>query len=414
MKRIRYTKVCFSVLKMCALGLLCGLLGGVVGALFSHLLAAVTKTREAAPWIILLLPVGGVATVALYRAFRMSDYGGTNEIIRCLAKGSPIRAIVAPLIFVSTAITHLFGGSAGREGAAIQIGGAGASALASALRLKDDERAALIMSGMSAVFAGVFGTPLTATFFILEFKTSGKLVSLASLPCLISAAAAAKVSSLMGVAKEAVLLQNAPAFSLAGIAKILVLAVGVSLLGTIMCHIFHKSEQLAKKLVSNAFLRAAIGAVAVVALTAAIGDMRYNGSGMGMALAAVEGRAEWFDFILKIVFTAVTLAAGFKGGEIVPTFCIGATFGCVLGGILGMDAGFAAALGLVGLFCCATNSLVSAVFLGVEMFGGVILPYMILVCVVIWPLSAKKGLFCNRVFTSPIFGKREAGKSVKL
>lgn len=407
MKNSGFTNNLIKALKLCVLGLLIGALGGAAGAAFSHLLTFVTHTRESLPWLVLLLPLAGVVTVALYKLSRMSDYGGTNEIIRCLESKSPIRAIAAPLIFISTAITHLFGGSAGREGAALQLGGAGASALSNAFRLKDIERTVFIMSGMSAVFAGVFGTPLTAAVFVLEFKSKKKDFFLSILPCFISAIAADKISALLGVAEETAHISKIAPLELLTVAKIIALSIGICLIGTVMCFVFHKSEHLAKKLVSNPFLRAVLGAVVIVALTAVVGDMRYNGSGMEMALKAVEGRAEWFDFALKMAFTAITLAAGFKGGEIVPTFCIGATFGCVLGGVLGLDVGFAAALGLVGLFSCVTNSLVSSVFLGIELFGLSALPYFILVCVIIWPLSTSKGLFHNRFFKPLIFRKRK-------
>lgn len=393
--------------KLCALGLLSGTLGGIVGAVFWHLLSFVTGAREAAPWLILLLPLGGIATVSLYRVSRMSDHGGTNEIIRCLKEKSPIRPLAAPLIFVSTAFTHLFGGSAGREGAAIQIGGAGASALSNILPLKDDERTAFIMSGMSAVFAGVFGTPLTAAFFILEFKSSKKVISLAILPCFIAAVIAKKVSFLLGAVEETVHPSSVTAFSLLSIAKIVVLSIGLCVLGKVMCFIFHNAELWAKRLIANPYIRVVLGSAAIVVLTAIVGDMRYNGSGMGMAMGAIKGQADWFDFIMKIVFTAITLAAGFKGGEIVPTFCIGASFSCVFGSILGLDSGFSASLGLVGLFCCATNSPVSAIFLGIEMFGFSCLPYYLIVCLILWPLSVNEGLFDNRLFTSPIFLKKK-------
>lgn len=407
MKNNVFTKALFvSALKLCALGLLIGALGGAVGAAFWHLLAAVTHARESVPWLVLLLPIGGLMTVALYKICRMSDYGGTNEIITCLEKKSPIRAVAAPLIFVSTAITHLFGGSAGREGAAIQLGGAGASALSGVFRLNDDERKVFTMCGMSAVFAGVFGTPLTAAFFVLEFKSKKKDWLMSVLPCFASALVAGKLSSLLGVSEEFVHLNVTMPFAFLTLGKIVALSIGLSLLGFVMCFVFHKAEHFSKKLISNPFLRVVIGSVVVIALTAAVGDMRYNGAGMEMALGAVEGRADWFDFALKLAFTAVTLAAGLKGGEIVPTFCIGATFGFVLGGALSMDVGLAAALGLVGLFCCVTNSLVSAILLGLEMFGVSALPYFILVCIVVWLLSPNHGLFHNRFFKSPIFCKR--------
>ena len=408
MKNITFKKIFFGVLKWCALGVLIGTLGGLVGGCFSHLLYFVTNVREAASWLIFLLPLGGIVTVVLHRVFHMSDYGGTNEIIHRLEDKGPIRVIAAPLIFISTAITHLFGGSAGREGAAIQLGGTIAYALSNILRLKKKECTVFIMSGMSAVFAGVFGTPLTAAFFVLEFKLAANVVSLAILPCFISAVIAGKVSSLMGVAEETFHLSNITSFTFHSVAKIIVLSIGLSVLGKVMCFFFHKSELWAKKLISNSLLRSVIGAAVIVALTEIVGDMRYNGSGMSMAIEAVKGNADWFDFILKIVFTAITLAAGFEGGEIVPTFCIGATFGCVLGRVLGLDVGFSAALGLVGLFCCATNSPISAVFLGIEMFGFTALPYYLLICLILWPVSVKKGLFDNRFFTPKSLLKRKS------
>lgn len=405
MKNMTFKKVCLGILKWCALGVLIGTLGGSIGACFAHLLSFVTGLRQAAPWLILLLPIGSAATVLLYQIFGMHHFGGTNEIILCLTNKKPIRTIAAPLIFISSAITHLLGGSAGREGAALQLGGAGAAALCRMLRLKEDDQTVVIMSGMSAVFAGLFGTPLTAAFFVLEFKLSFKDIGRAILPCFISSIVASKLSSALAVAAETVPLSSMNAFTFPTIARIIILALGLSILGRLMCLAFHKTGHLLTRLISNAFLRTALAAVVIVALTAIVGDMRYNGSGMDMVIMAVEGKADWFDFILKIVFTAVTLAAGLKGGEIVPTFCIGATFGCVFGGILGLDPGFGAALGLAGLFCCTTNSPISAVILGIEMFGFGVLPYVMIVCFILWLLSVNKGLFENRFFKSPLFQK---------
>ena len=395
----------FEGIKLCVLGALIGALGGAVGAVFAHLLSFVADVREATPWIILLLPVGGIVTVALYRAAKMGDHGGTNEVIDGLCDGEPIRPLAAPLIFVCTAITHLLGGSAGREGAAIQLGGAGASALSGALRLRDNSRSVFVMSGMSAVFAGVFGTPLTAAFFVLEFRSSRRTFSLAILPCFISAIVAGKLSSLMGVADETAHIASVATLEPMNIARVLVLCLGISALGIIMCLAFHKAGDLAKRLISNPYIRIVVFSVVIIALTAVVGDMRYNGPGMHMALGAVEGKADWFDFALKLLFTSVTLAAGLKGGEIVPTFCIGATFGFMLGGALGLDAGFAAALGLVGLFCCVTSSPIASIFLGVELFGTAALPYFIIICAVLWLLSTPHGLFHNRFFRSPILSK---------
>ena len=398
LNRVGDMKKLIIFIKLCFLGMVIGILGGAVSACFAHSLALVTDLRQNAPWLVLLLPVGAVVTAAMYRIFRMQDHRGANEIILGLANKTKIRTMAAPLIFVSSAITHLLGGSAGREGAALQLGGAGAAALCQPLGLKEEARHVSVTSGMCAVFAGLFGTPLTATFFVLEFKSKPRTTALSFLPCLIAATAAANLSAVLGVAAETVHLHSIVPFSFITLIKIIPLALGLSLLGHIMCTLFHGAGSIAKRLVSNDLLRGGLFAALIVAMTALVGDMRYNGSGMSMAIGAVEGHAHWFDFLLKLLFTAITLAAGLKGGEIVPTFCIGATFGCIFGGILGLDMGFSAALGLVGLFCCATNSPISGTILGAELFGLSALPYCGLICLLLWPISAKNGLFQNRVF----------------
>lgn len=401
MKCIDGSKTTLVFLKLCASGVLIGAVGGLISAAFAHLLSLVIALREAASWLVLLLPIGGIATVLLYRALGTKEDYGTNTMVESLKNDGEIKPVLSPLIFVSTVMTHLFGGSAGKEGAAIQLGGAAASGFSDILRLKKEERAVFIMCGMTAMFAGMFGTPLTAAFFILEFRSNKKTLSFAILPCLISAFAAKMIASFLGVAGESFHFKNANSLSFALIGKVLILSVAVYLLGVVMCFVWNKTKTWVRKRIPNSFFRIVLGAGVLIVFTVCVGDMRYNGSGMDMALAAVEGKTAWFDFLFKILFTAITLAAGFKGGEIVPTFCIGATFGCALGGLLGLDVSLAATLGLVGLFCCATNSLVSAVFLGVELFGFSALPYFIMICVILWLLPKREGLFVNRFFKSP-------------
>lgn len=379
------------------LGLVIGLIGGFLGAVFSHALSFVTGLRQAHPWLLVLLPVGGLATIGLYRSFKMSGNRGANEIIEAILHHKPVKAATAPVIFLSTAITHLVGGSAGREGAALQLGGSTASFLAQLLRLKEEERTVLIMSGMSAVFAGLFGTPLTATFFTMEFESVGTIFSPALLPCYLAAFTASRVAAGLGVHAEVFPIDAAVPFTAMTNFHILLLSVGISLIGIAMCYLFHETDNLARKTIPNTWLRIAAGGLLLLGMTILAGDQRYNGAGMDMAIAALEGHANGCDFILKLLFTAITLAAGFKGGEIVPTFCIGATFGCFIGGLLGMDPGFAAALGLIGLFCCVTNSPISAIFLSVEMFGSANLSTFAFVCVIVFVLSGNWGLYSSQI-----------------
>lgn len=374
-----------------------GIVGGLLGAVFHHVLHFVTHVRGEHTWLFFLLPVGGLLTVAIYRLFHMQANKGTNEIIESTLDGHPVSPMVAPSIFLATSITHLFGGSAGREGAALQLGGSMASALAKWFDLKEDNRKVLIMAGMSAVFAGLFGTPLTAALFCMEFESVGTMLSPALLPCFLAAFIASRVSGLLGVHAETYILTEAFQLTLMNCWQYLILAVLVSLLGIAMCWLFHQAEHFAAHHLPNPFIRIAVGGVIVTAMTLLVGDHRFNGASMDLATKAVGGEADWYSFLLKMLFTAVTLSAGFKGGEIVPTFCIGATFGCVLGGLLGLDAGMAAALGLVGLFCCATNSPFASIMLSIEMFGGTNLYLFAFISVICFVLSGNSSLYSSQI-----------------
>ena len=384
-------------LKWGLLGILMGALGGLIGAGFHHALHFVTHLRQENTWLIYLLPVGGLLTVGLYKLLKLQNNKGTNEIIDAALDGHPVSPAVFPGIFLATAMTHLFGGSAGREGAALQLGGSTASLLSRIFRLDQEERKVMVMSGMAAVFAGLFGTPLTAALFTMEFESVGTIFSPALLPCFLAAFVASRVSLCFGVHAEGLLLETALGMDVLTLGKVALLAVALSLLGIAMCALFHKAEHLAHHHIANPFLRIALGGAAVAALTLLVGDHRFNGAGMDMALAAVAGQTDWYNFLLKMLFTAITLAAGFKGGEIVPTFCIGATFGCLLGGVLGLDAGICGALGLIGLFCCATNSPIASIVLSIEMFGGANLYLFALVCVICFVLSGNSGLYASQI-----------------
>lgn len=386
-----------TFLKWFILSLIVGIVGGLLGAGFHHVLHFVTHVRAENNWLIWLLPVGGLLTVALYGALGVRRNRGTNEVIEAIIKKQPVSPMVAPAVFLASALTHLFGGSAGREGAALQIGGSVASGLGKLLGLKDHNRTILITCGMSAVFAGLFGTPLTATIFCMEFVSVGTLFTPALLPSYLSAFFASLVSGALGVHAETYLLETAVALNLPNLGAAMLLAVLVSGLGVAMCYVFHKAEHLAAHYLPNLWVRIAVGGALIAVLTLLAGDQRFNGAGMEMAMEALGGHADWYSFLVKMLFTAVTLAAGFKGGEIVPTFCIGATFGCVVGAVLGLEPGIAAALGLIGLFCCVTNSPLASIVLSVEMFGGANLYLFALVCVICFVLSGTGGLYASQI-----------------
>ena len=390
-------KYLFWFLRWTALSLGMGLVGGLLGTAFHYALHFVTHLRLEHTWLVLLLPIGGLVSVAWYKLLKLRKNRGTNEIIDAVLDGEELKPQIAPGIFGAAMLTHLFGGSAGREGAALQLGGSAASMLSKLLKLNRDDRRVLIMAGMSAVFAGLFRTPLTAALFCMEFESVGMIFSPALLPCYLSAFTASTVAGRLGVHAEGLLLSSYAHLSPAATAACGVLAVLVALLGIFMCKFFHKAEHLAQHHIKSPWVRIFAGGVLIAAMTYLVGDHRFNGAGMDMALGAIQGQGEWYYFLVKLLFTAVTLAAGFKGGEIVPTFCIGATFGMTVGTMLGLSAELAGALGLVGLFCCATNSPLASIVLSVEMFGGENIRLFALVCVVCFVLSGSSGLYASQI-----------------
>ncbi|MBQ8237999.1 MAG: chloride channel protein [Oscillospiraceae bacterium] len=398
-----------AFLKWSLLGILMGCLGGPIGAVFHHVLHFVTHLRGENTWLVWLLPVGGLLSVGVYFIFGMMKNRGTNQLIDAVLHEDSVSPRVAPVIFIVTAITHLFGGSAGREGAALQLGGSVGSTLAKLLKLDKDERTVLTMSGMSAVFAGLFGTPLTACVFVLEFTSVGRIFTPALVPCFLSALTAWEAAQKMGVHAETYLLTTALPIDLTTAWQLTVLAVLVAILGVIMCRTFHGAEHLAAKQIRNPWLRITLGGAIVAAMTWIAGDHRFNGAGMDMALKAVAGEADWYSFAVKLLFTTVTLAAGFKGGEIVPTFCIGATFGCVVGGWLGMDPGVAAALGMVGLFCSGTNATLASIILSIELFGTANLYLFAFMCVVTYLLAGQSSLYGSQIMKYDNVSMRRVG-----
>ena len=260
-------------------GLLMGAWGGLLGAAFHHALHFVTHLRAHNTWLIFLLPVGGLLSVGIYTVFRQRSNRGTNEVIDAVLNGGEVSAYVSPTIFLATAVTHLFGGSAGREGAALQIGASNATLISRGLRLQSRDRRVLIMSGMSAVFAGLFGTPLTATLFCMEFVSVGTLFSPALLPGYLSAYVASRVSGLLGVHAEGLLLETTTAVTLGNSWRFVILAILVSLVGILMCWVFHKAEHLAAHTIKNPWIRIVIGGALIMGLTLLVGDHRYNGAG---------------------------------------------------------------------------------------------------------------------------------------
>lgn len=369
----KQTKPCEPVaalFKWIALSLLTGIVTGLVGTAFFHLLALAARLFQLHSQLLYALPVLGLSIVCLYRRFWPDRPGDTNLVLSSLSTHERIPLRMVPLIFVSTILTHLGGGSAGREGAALQIGGSLGAFLGKLFRFDDKGKEILVMCGMSAAFAALFGTPATAAVFALEVAHVGIMRYFALLPCVISAIAARLVAHRFHVEAEHFPVALLPELSAGSAVKLLLLGIFCGLLSLIFCMLLHKVGDLFARFFKNPYLRVVAGGMTIIVLTLLMGHRNYNGAGTAIIAAAVAGEAAGGAFALKILFTAITLGSGFKGGEIVPTLYVGATFGCTLGGILGIPAPAAAAAGMAALFCGVTNCPITALVLSIELFGS--------------------------------------------
>lgn len=382
-----------TLLKWMVLGGVIGLVGGIIGSLFHIGVDTATQMRLAHPWVLYLMPVGGLAIVGLYRLTK-TEGKGTNDIIASVHFGEQVPGLLVPVIFVSTVITHLCGGSAGREGAALQIGGGIGYQAGRLLRLGEKDLPLATLCGMSGVFAALFGTPLTATVFALEVISVGVLYYAGLVPCLTAALTGYLVSVLVGVPPTRFTV-TVPGLEVRTMLLVMVLALLCAVVSILFCRGLHGVEHLLKRTLKNPYLRVAVGAAVLIGLTLLTnGD--YNGAGMEVIGRAIAGQADPWAWVWKLLFTAITIGCGFKGGEVVPSFFVGAAFGCAAAGWLGLPAGFGAAMGLVSVFCGAVNCPLASIILSVELFGSGDLLYFAMACSISYLISGYCGLYSSQ------------------
>ena len=376
--------------------LLTGLLVGSISTLFHYGISLATEIRTENPRIIFLLPIGGLIIVKLYRLVKDQKELSTNSVLSAIHSNEELPLKVAPLIFVSTIITHLFGGSAGREGAALQLGGSIGNSIGRLFHLSDSDKHILIMCGMSAAFSALFGTPMGAAIFSMEVVSVGIMQYSALVPCVVASLSAYYVAQAFGVSQELFLIDIIPRFTILSAGKTIVLAVLCALVSILFCITLHQIERLYKKVFPNPYLRVFAGGCFIILLTLLVGAQTYNGSGMGVIKDCVEGKVIPEEFLLKIIFTALTLGAGYKGGEIVPSLFIGASFGCLFGNLIGFSPTLCAAVGMTSLFCGVTNCPITSLLISFELFGYDGMPYFLLSIAFSYMLSGYYGLYSSQ------------------
>ena len=377
---------------------LTGAIGGYIGMFFHKSVAVATTVRTMIPQMLWFMPLAGVIIVSVYKLMHLMKNKGTDAVIESAQYGEDVPLLLAPAIFIGTVLTHLVGGSAGREGAALQLGGAIGSTVGRSFGMRGSDTKTVVMCGMSSVFTALFGTPLTASFFAMEVISVGKMEYYAIIPCLISAATSYAITMFYNIPPTHFTLKTIPIMNVISMSQVALIAALCAALGTVFCLVMHRTGHALKKLIKNDYLRILAGSAVMIALTYIVGNRDYNGAGMNIISKAIAGEAKPTAFALKIIFTAITLGCGFKGGEIVPTFFIGSTFGCVTASLIGLDPGFGAAVGMTAMFCSVVNCPVASVFLSIELFGGGGMLMFAVACGISYMLSGYSGLYGSQRF----------------
>jgi H+/Cl- antiporter ClcA len=384
---------------------------GLLVALFLWLLELATETRWANMWLIFLLPLAGILITFLYKALGKNSDAGNNLVMDEIHKpGGGIPARMTPLILFTTVITHLFGGSAGREGTAVQMGGSISSLFAKWYKLKQEDRRILLMGGMAAGFGAVFGTPVTGAIFALEVLAIGRIKYDALIPCLIASVVADVTCSACGIAhtqysisfisSDAHLIPVIPIDVLL-LLKVIIAGVLFGFTGFLFAELTRLIKDKSNLYFTHKWLIPVTGAILVVGISYLIGSFDYLGlgvtnphkDGVSIVSAFSPGGATYFSWFFKLVLTAITLGMGFKGGEVTPLFFIGATLGNTLAVLTGSPVDLFAGLGFIAVFAAATNTPLACTMMGIELFGTEHTLYFAIACFTAYYFSGNSGIY---------------------
>ncbi|WP_157047878.1 chloride channel protein [Cellulosilyticum ruminicola] len=384
------------LLKWVTLAIIVSCTVGFIGALFHYAIEYATLFRLQHWYIILTLPLGGLLIIYLYHITHMANDKGTNLVLLSIREANPISFKTAPLIFMATVITHLCGGSSGREGAALQLGSSISYQIGKLFHLDEKDLHIMTMCGMSTGFSVLFGTPLAAAIFAMEVISVGIMHYAALVPCTLSALIGYGIAGKLSITPTSFRLVNIPSLSITSTVHVIILSLLTALMSIIFCQTLHTSTRLYKRFFPNPYIRIVVGSFLVLGLTLTCGSTDYLGAGMPIIKSAIEDTVVPWAFILKLIFTSLTLGAGFKGGEIVPAFFVGATFGHLVGDLFGFSSSFSASIGLIALFCGVTNCPITSFILSLELFGPEGSLFFMLACAISYMTSGYQGLYSKQ------------------
>lgn len=390
-----------------------GLVVGSVSTLFNFGLKYAVDFRRSHLWVVLLLPVAGLIIVFLYKAFHYENNAGTDTVIDSIHEQAHIPLRMSFLIFISTILTVLCGGSVGREGAAMQIGGSIGEQLGEALHFNEKDKKIILMCGISAAFSALFGTPMAAAFLAMEIASIGIMYYAALVPCIWASLTAFLLGKALHSPFEDFTIHTILELNLLSFGRVIVLAVLCAFVSILFCRTMHAVKKLYARFLPNPWLRIAAGGVILILLTALLQTDDYLGPGMHVVEEALHGNAVPLSFLFKILFTALTIGAGYKGGEIVPSFFVGATFGCIVAPLLGANAPLCAAIGMTAVFCGVTNCPITALLISLELFGFGNAYYFLLAVAISYMLSGYYSLYHSQTIVYSKFENRYVNKKAE-